>query len=132
MRTTTRSWCAAWVWTVTLGLGGCGLLGGVGARGGDGRCGRNMDADEFAEDFFDVMCAESASCGDADIAQMWCESSATGTTGAQECEFDRDAACDCLSGTYTCNEDLTGFAFVEPPGVCVQIFTCGDVALDTD
>lgn len=44
-------------------------------------------------------------------------------TGEPDCDFDADAARECLSGLFVCDDRFVGFEEARPPQVCVTV--CG-------
>ncbi len=86
-------------------------------------CGGHKD-EKFSEKFGEVLCDAYAECG----PEVECETNALGDFDVSDCEYDKDAAKECLDGEFVCNSDFgDGFEYVEVPEICSAVFTdCDD------
>ncbi|MBX2799137.1 MAG: hypothetical protein KTR31_15795 [Myxococcales bacterium] len=69
----------------------------------------------FEDRYIETRCAEQAACspiGDGGDCQDF------DIPNADNCDFDRSAALDCLNGEWVCNLDNPGFEFTVPPIAC--------------
>jgi len=84
----------------------------------NGATGGALTRERFAELFEEKLCAEYATCN----PDIECQS--TGSSGADDCDYNRNMAQQCLNGTYVCNDEFgEGFEFVEVPAACGSVFT---------
>ena len=80
-------------------------------------------ADKFYGKFGDKLCDAYAQCK-PDVA------CSTGSTEPfDDCEFDKDAAADCLDGEFVCSDEFgDGFEYIRIPDVCDLVYTDCDVS----
>lgn len=93
-------------------------------------CG-GVSASNFGDKFVEKYCAELETCN-ATAAETCVEDSEEGEeVDTSDCEFDKDAAKDCLDATYECDDSFgEGFEFLVPDASCIDVFDCpaGDTA----
>jgi hypothetical protein len=79
----------------------------------------DLTLEEFEEEFVDLFCSEWEACNTATS----CPTSEGTSSGTQDCDFDPDAARECLDGEWLCNEEFPGFEFPVAPAACSSV--CG-------
>jgi hypothetical protein len=78
--------------------------------------------EKFAEDRATKTCEAYAEC-------MGEECPAGSDFGMVEgCEFDPQAARDCIAAEWTCTEPVSGFSFPLPPDVCNNVWVCPETS----
>jgi hypothetical protein len=85
------------------------------------------DTKDYGQQFEDKFCAEYEDCTGATSCPLTAGTIPPGatppSTTTADCNFDQQAADDCLNGDWTC-QTVDGFSFVVSPPECCAV--CGD------
>lgn len=85
--------------------------------------GCSIDPEKFAEEFVPAYCEVWDECN---TSGQPCPVSLDSTDfSSADCEFDKEAARECLAADYGCNEQVPGFEVVETPDACLADRLCG-------
>jgi len=120
-----RRGCSVRAWIGVLLTGA--IVACVGGDGGGG--GGGVNEDNFGQKFEDKYCEEYEACAGTTSCLLTTGATPTGytppTTG--ECDFDQQAADDCIDGEWDCIA-MGAYSFVLPPPACCAV--CGDPPCD--
>lgn len=88
--------------------------------------------EKYADDYVEKFCAEWADCApdgsSCPVSNSEAECPEGETCPEFTCDFNADAAKDCIDGAWTCNDEFEGFEFPEGPSACNNVFTnCTEV-----
>ena len=83
--------------------------------------GCNLSPEEFTEKKRDLQCEVCDGKGNFDCEQIP-EESPEDMAG---CDYDEEAARECLKGNWSCNTDTPPIVFAESPEICDDVWDCG-------
>lgn len=84
--------------------------------------GCTLSPDDYADSRLDIECETCEGKGNFDCEQLIRED----PKDKQGCDYDEEAARECLKGTWTCNEDTPPIVYPVGPAICENVWDCSD------
>lgn len=84
--------------------------------------GCTLSPEKFAEKKRDLECETCEGKGNFDCEQLPNED----PEDQAGCDYDEEAAKECLKGVWSCNTDVDPIVFAESPPICEDVWECGN------
>jgi hypothetical protein len=86
-----------------------------------------LSQESYSEQYVEKFCEVYDAC---DTSGRDCPIDLESVTSSANCEFDKQAARECLKAEFGCDESIPGFEVITQPEACLLV--CGQEVVDED